>query len=79
MNNHHQKWAPHEDLRLLEELKNNISIPQIAINHKRSSTAILARQKLLCPEDKHEKMIMMLAQILAELRILTHKTYPYHE
>ena len=37
------KWTSQEEANLLEELKNNISITDIAINHKRGEGGINAR------------------------------------
>jgi hypothetical protein len=37
------KWLPEEDAKLVEEMSNNLSYDEIALQHKRTSTGIKSR------------------------------------
>ena len=47
MDNAYKRWSNKEELTLLEELNDNLTINQISLNHKRSQGAIKSRIKLL--------------------------------
>lgn len=42
-----QRWSNEEEFMLMEEVKNNLSIDQIAKNHKRTRNGIICRMQLM--------------------------------